>query len=89
MSEWQPIESAPRDGTSILVCDADTEESQLVVFHAQEDTRHGPYGVFCWKQPDANVLHGQRHSATGCLCLTCPRRLNHDRSPYPHASRHA
>ncbi len=37
MSEWQPIETFPRDGNGYLVCDARTLDSHEVVFWDDEE----------------------------------------------------
>lgn len=55
--EWQPMESAPRDGRSILACDATTMDScQVVGF----DDR-GENG-FVWCADDAGHYHEKAFS---------------------------
>jgi hypothetical protein len=56
MSEWQPIETAPKDGTRILACVAGREGVEIVA-HATHKHRGPPWrehyslGRVCWHQP--------------------------------------
>lgn len=42
MSEWQPIETAPKDGTEIIACQSGTPEVGLILWDADEA---------CWLEP--------------------------------------
>jgi hypothetical protein len=46
--EWQPIESAPKDGSSILVVEADRKACIA-------EWRKGPYGSFMWRSDHTAV----------------------------------
>lgn len=50
MSEWQPISTAPKDGTEILVCACGN--SWFVVFW---DDKLG--NTHCWQTPDGVAYH--------------------------------
>ncbi len=49
MSEWQPIETAPRDGTGIIVTDARVMHWTQIVFWDEEVA--GPY---VWARDDTD-----------------------------------
>lgn len=51
---WQPIETAPKDGTAILVCDATHMDSQKIVFW-DVDPKNPP--GFHWFVEDAGAYH--------------------------------
>ncbi len=55
MSEWQPIETAPKDETSILVCDARVIDSQKVVYW-DDNPEKLPWG---WCVDDASIAYHQ------------------------------
>lgn len=46
MSEWQPIDTAPRDGTEILICDAVTTYTPYRAYPALWEPEYG------WRDPD-------------------------------------
>jgi len=52
MSEWQPIETAPKDGTGILVCDAAIAGGSMnVVSYTNEDWPQ------VWETQEFSVYH--------------------------------
>ena len=56
MSQWQPIETAPRDGEAFLACDWRTKDSQEVVFYYPGDNPD-----FIWGQTENDYrLHKDR-----------------------------
>lgn len=57
MSEWHPIETAPKDGTRILILDQDWNQN-LVVFVA----RWAPHGL----HPDALGFWYEAHEERWC-----------------------
>ncbi len=50
-SDWQSIETAPKDGRTILVCDSPTQDSCAVVGY-DNDVPHDP--GWCWTTGDQN-----------------------------------
>jgi len=67
MSEWQPIETAPKDGTFILVCQTLTKKQakdkaygiffQVAAWWAdEEDEKDGRWAIYC-DLPSEPSLH--------------------------------
>jgi len=57
MNNWQPIETAPRDGTTILAVDALTQDTLAVVYY--EELRPG--SIYVWRMTDScSVYHRDR-----------------------------
>ena len=54
MSEWQPIETAPRDGTLILTFDAE-QESQCLVSHWKDSLDYWEPGT--WRDDGGTPSH--------------------------------
>lgn len=53
MSNWQPIETAPKDGTDFLMCHAETGD-MMVVFY-DEPSAEAP--DHCWHRMDGLAYH--------------------------------
>lgn len=64
---WQPMESAPRDGTLIIVCCETPEETIFNHTYPMERTYHfvrykaapltnSRYGAFVWRQENGDTL---------------------------------
>ena len=64
---WQPIETAPRDGTAILVYCGGVCEREMVVVRYEDTSSEGPFGKFCWKE-----LSGQGGWAEKCVTHWVP-----------------
>lgn len=63
--EWQPIETAPRDGTRIFVyCPKLNEPKETIVAYSMEDT------IFPWREDDGALL--QRDQPTHWMPLPNP-----------------
>ena len=54
--KWQPIETAPKDGTSILVCIARLLDSHKVVFWNEEAVAD-EHGLFSWEIEDTDTAY--------------------------------
>jgi hypothetical protein len=58
MSQWQPIETAPRDGTPIVIL-CDLEEGPTPAVARWQDTNAaGPHGRFVWRTGWSAVAEG-------------------------------
>lgn len=56
MSEWQPIDTAPRDGTDILLfCRFDGRDEIKIAKWSDEQTYEGPFGQFRWKESEGLI----------------------------------
>lgn len=51
MSDWQPIETAPKDGTDIVVVDADTAFAQVASYEPAPDP------AWVWVVTDGVTYH--------------------------------
>jgi len=54
---WQPIETAPKDGTAILAIDVNIEDTHQIVYYEE---RH-PKSLYVWHMSDScSVYHRDR-----------------------------
>lgn len=57
MSEWQPMETAPKDGTSILVTDNRVLDAYHIVYWDDEAIPHERLGLFAWAVDDTDIRY--------------------------------
>lgn len=70
MSEWQPIETAPRDGSPVLIIDATAKTPQAYFGHWHGEWRLG--SVENWYDEDAGYCLGFLPGATHWMPLPEP-----------------
>lgn len=59
--DWQPIDTAPRDGTPVLLYCPELEVDKYVVGRYDNEVKHeGPYGRFCWTTLDMDESIAER-----------------------------
>lgn len=59
MRRWHPIETAPKDGTPILVCDARTGSMRWAVWALHPDHAKYPHADFLgWRDGTINARGG-------------------------------
>ncbi len=58
ITDWQPIETAPKDGRLMLLWDASNPDGYVVARWARDDRRPGPFGPFVWLS--GHVRYGER-----------------------------
>lgn len=51
MSEWQPIETAPKDGRDLLIFDK-FHKTAVIAFYREDGRSPGKYGKFVWQLHD-------------------------------------
>jgi hypothetical protein len=59
MSDWQPIETAPKDGTVLLLWGEFTDASEpFIGWYDDRDSRRPemPFGPFVWRQHKASTV---------------------------------
>jgi len=53
MNNWQPIETAPKDGTAILAVDALTQDTHSVVYYDALDSK----SIYVWRMTDSTSAY--------------------------------
>jgi len=54
MNDWQPIETAPKDGTTILAVDALIQDTHAVVYY---DDGLYPGSIYVWHVTDTTIAY--------------------------------
>lgn len=78
MTDWQSIETAPRDGTWVLAYFNDPvigEEFEAVVRYTLPNGTGGQYGDFVWETPDSRCGYYAERVFTHWMPLPPPPSL--------------